>query len=297
MKYALKKVPLHYYIFTGFMAVALAVYYVLFNYKPFVDFYFAIGDPPNSLEDFSPDYAGVAYSTRVPVESAIIMESRVLQPSGISISDQGILVVSDTSEAFWLSHDGMLIASVKLKKQPLLLRQGVFEGITWTGPDTAAVIGEEGNSLLTLSVKEKALTIDESIDISSIAPKEVELQSLAYDEESQTIYSVYGSANGIVTKIELNKKGELIKKQDVTYDSSGTITHEVLGVSLDNGFLYLLTNNNIVIKMNDKAVQEIVALDYEKDSSGIAVYKDRIYIVTDHEYYEESPPLFRFDYK
>ena len=125
------------------------------------------------------------------------------------------------------------------------------------------------------------------------------MQSLAYNEQTQTIYSVYGSANGVVTKLELNKQGELLKRQDITYDLSGAVTHEILGIALNNGVLYLLTNNNIVIKINakDDAVQEIIALDHEKDSSGIAVYNQRIYIVTDHEYYEERPPVFIFEDK
>ncbi|MEM7322693.1 MAG: hypothetical protein AAF531_06385, partial [Actinomycetota bacterium] len=85
-------------IFPLTAAFGLVVYFGLFNYKPFVDFVFEFGD--SSTERFDPEVSDVRFESTTEQQQTLTYEAEILQPSGISIRDDRMLIVTDTADVF-----------------------------------------------------------------------------------------------------------------------------------------------------------------------------------------------------
>lgn len=283
-------------IYAAFSIAVLGVgtYQGLFNHKPFVDFVFGFGDVENQTL-FMPEYSGITYNKSLPTKSSLPVPADLLQPSGISISDQGILIVADTSDVFWLDFDGNEKARLRLEQGPLLLRQGLYEGVTWVDQNTAAVIGNEGTTLTLLEINEKEVRVAKTLELSHVDVPAVELQSIAFNQSDKLFHSFYVGQEGAVHKVTINSNGLVSNNKKIDTSILGGGLFEILGASWSNDTLLALTNNNLIIAIENNVVKQVWALDYAADTSGAAVYAGSLFLVTDHEYYQAQPPLMIFD--
>lgn len=270
------------------------VYQGLFNHKPFIDFVFEFGDVENQTF-FMSEYSGITYNETLPAKSALPVPANLLQPSGISISDQGILIVADTSDVFWLDFDGNEKTHLQLEQAPLLFRQGLYEGVTWVDQKTAAVIGNEGTTLTLLEINENGMHVAEVLKLSHFDVPAVELQAIAYNQSDNLFHTFYVGQDGAVYKVAINSNGLVLNTIKIDTSILGGGLFEILGASWSNDTLLALTNNNLIIAIENNVVKQVWALDYAADTSGAAMYAGSLYLVTDHEYYQAQPPIMIFD--
>ncbi len=275
--------------------VGSAIYFGLFNYKPFVDFVFEFGDEVAD-DEFDPANSDVAFDGFLSEKRQFTYGEQILQPSGVDSRGSRMLITTDTSDVFLTDGDGTVIDSVRIKNGPLLLRQGFSEGVAWVGDSSAVVIAGEGTKLIELSVAESSISVERTINIDLPNPAAAEVAAIGYNDADDTI-SLTLADSGAVRTLRLDRDGVVVDEAVVEVPGVDPEGQDVVGSAVGDSVHYVLLTQNVVLAV-DVLTGELIgtwALAYDGDVSGIAVTDDELLVVTDHEYYEASPALRSFE--
>lgn len=121
------------------------------------------------------------------------------------------------------------------------------------------------------------------------------IRSTVVNHADDLFYALYADQDGAVQTVTIGLDGNVSQATQIDTSILGGKLGDILGSAWSNNTLFALTNNNMILAIEDNVVTQVFALDYAADTSGLAVYAGSLYLVTDHEYYQAQPPIKVFD--
>lgn len=267
------------------------------NSKWVVDFLFQFNDPETEMV-YTPNSGPLQYDQTLVDWKTLKLSNAIEQPSGVAVQQGQIMLTTDKAEFLALDALGNLQQNLQLNHLPLLLRQGFAEGVACLGLQQCYVAAGEFR-LFEVNYAQGDWQLEEFLSLQDALPADKEVQGLAINPETQKLYVAFIHEEQIQVR-EIDIATKKIQTQTVKTDALvikqgrqlGEL--EIVGLSYHSNALYALTspaNVLLVIDTENMDIQQTIGLEGLNDSSGISVFNETLYVITDHEYNEPLPPL------
>ncbi|WP_299772557.1 hypothetical protein [uncultured Pseudoteredinibacter sp.] len=218
----------------------------------------------------------------------IAMPKKIEQPSGIQHRGDRIYISTDQAELFILDDKFKIINdSASLVGGPLLFKQGSLEGIEVVDNSVLA-IGEFG-SIRKWSGSGENWQRQEDIALPA------NIQDFEFSGISITKDRQLATSEETPELVDV-KKGEIHKINFGSFMKPGgdISSLSISGLAYENGKYYVLTENYtsiLVLDANSLEVIEVLGI-IPTQAADLSVRNGRAYIVVDHNYVDELPPVY-----
>lgn len=220
---------------------------------------------------------------KVPIE--------IDQPSGIQHRGTTIYISTDQTELFELDSNFKITRSVpQLISGPLLFKQGELEGIEVVG-DTVLAIGEFGAIKKWQRQQDQWVELEEEPLLAEIA--EIEFSGITQTEEGR--YATSEDAP-VIVNLETGKLNAL-NFDSVLKDGQSVAGLELSGLATVGNKYIVLTESHtslLIVNRDSYQVEEVLAIE-ACAAADIAVRDGKAYIIVDHNYFDERPPIYVYD--
>ena len=293
-----------------FTFAGVAGVFAVLSSERFVDFAFGFGDYPDSF-----------YAPRdFPLEQDRIialsewgetpLPAHIKQSSGLDITNGYFAIATDKASVHWgqqgtnASAPLAPLAERTLLRRPLALRQGYLEALA-LGPTPQTVFAMGGsNQLHQITVTQSGLKTESvtTLQIPSSEGQAPEVVGLAYNKASDSLFVGYSRFDDSGVGVsEFSLSGEFIRALELTAPNmSQTETKErlananVSGLTfVDQTLVILSDRHSSLIWANPTTgeIERVWGIDGLRDLSAISYDNGALYLMQDHEYYQETPPL------
>ena len=215
----------------------------------------------------------------------LLLPAAIEQPSGISTVGDEFLLATDQAEFFRITRDGSIIEEAALLEGLLLRRQGRVEAIA-SHKGTIHVAGELG-------------FVAQFDQQSGLKPAAVAENLTAMDISGLTNHNgqLLGVNDGTFAIINLTA-GEVIQLDPGERLKPGRSISELhlSGIASDGIRLFLVAENCstvVVISGESLEVEGVYGID-EIDAQDMAVAGGELWVVVDHNLFDERPPMFLY---
>ena len=279
----------------SFAATAIIFYFLLFT-RIGVFFVFDLLGDYRGTDNFTTTMndAPVEVTRVLDAPQEIKLPDRIEQVSGIIMHNNEIVLSTDQTEFFRLSSNGSEIIKESniFPWTPTLLKQGsletisIFDGHFWLAGEYSSFVrtNYDGEVIDTPRIPGGL----KSDDITGFATA-----------GANGFLTINGQIN--ITQLDFvsDEANELVL--DFSEVSRQVIQDDDLlwsGIAYHNGQLYLVAENFpliVVADVNSGLVTEVLGISGQHEFSDIAVANEKIYLPSDHNYFDPRPPLRVFD--
>lgn len=272
------------------IVVAFGAYFVL-NTRLGVHFALDVLGGGDAPPDHDPQTGPLVLTGTLTPVRTIDLPARIQQPSGIQHRGDRVYLSTDQTELF--VGDGALSSwsdKTDLVGGPLLLKQGALEAIEFAD-DTVFAIGEFGAIRAWVREGDGWQRIDDVSLPAGIADMEfsgitqLDGRRLATSEESPVLVDL---DTGTVHEID---GGDRLKP------GADLGALQLSGLANENGDLYLLTETHssiLVVDPADYSIKSVWGIA-PGTVADLAVRDGKAYVVVDHNYLDEKPPVYVYE--
>ncbi|WOO40790.1 hypothetical protein [Rubellicoccus peritrichatus] len=226
-----------------------------------------------------------------PIEK-ITLPSSIEQPSGIKHRNDAVYISTDQTEIFKLDSSlNTASEAFYLLGGPLLFKQGSLEGIEVKGNKLHA-IGEFGSMPTWLENDQNGWT--RAAD--TILPAEIAATEYSGITDSSKGFFATSEDGVIIFNLDEGSRHEL-QFDGFLKDNANVDSLVFSGIAYDNNRLFILSESYtsiIVANASTFEVDHVFGIQ-PCAAADLSFHQGRLYIVVDHNYNEERPPVYVYD--
>lgn len=290
--------------------VAIGSVYTLLNSKRVNDILFAINDEPLSYYEHGEFPLSADRIVSLSEWTKLQMPQEVQQPSGVGVTDDQVVFATDMATTSLGSLDAInrmvtLESTQRLRRLPLLLRQGYLEAATFGATPDVIFIAGGNNQLFQVRVQNnRTLRIVSQVSLTwpNSQGGSPEIAGLAFYPVTGTLFATYAvDGEAGVQVAEFTAAGQFLKTLTLHSNTLSTLQFSTqmtyanaAGISVAGDNLLVLSDRHSSLMWFDietGLLRETWGLKDLPYLSGVAYSNGRLFALQDHEYHQEVPPL------